>query len=86
MIKKIGKEAVFLLGGISILADMVEGCYKAEVTSFANENSLTDYLTNQDEITMQFGVGQVVAFQYSNFFNEDEEIVVPDGKIQFPCF
>ena len=35
---------------------------------------------------MTFGVGKYVAFQYSNFFGENEVIEVPEGKIRFPCF
>ena len=34
---------------------------------------------------MIFGVGQLFAYQYSNLIEEDQEIVVPEGKIQFPC-
>ncbi len=35
---------------------------------------------------MIFGVGEILAYQYSNIFKEDEEFTVPAGKIQFPCF
>ena len=35
---------------------------------------------------MKFGVGRLVAYQYSNFFMKEEVIKVPEGKISFPCF
>ena len=35
---------------------------------------------------MRFGVGEIVAYQYSNFFSENEVIEVPMGKMKFPCF
>ena len=66
--------------------DITNGCWQVEVSKFSNKNKITDFLTNRDEITMRFGVGQLVAYQYSNFFREDEEIEVPEGKILFPCF
>ena len=56
------------------------------VSKFSNHNKITDYLTDHDEITMRFGVGELVAYQYSNFFHVNEEIDVPEGKISFPCF
>ena len=58
MINKIG----FALGSISLLADIAESCKNVEVLSFANDNMLTDYLTTEDEITMQFGVGELLRF------------------------
>ena len=61
------------------------GCLQASVTSIENQDRITDYLTKEDEITMIFGVGQLFAYQYSNLIEEDQEIVFPEGKIQFPC-
>jgi len=58
MINKIG----FALGSISLLVDIAESCKNVEVISFANDNMLTDYLTTEDEITMQFGVGELLRF------------------------
>ena len=56
-------------------------CWYVKVKSFSNKNKVTDYITTQDEITMRFGVGQKVAYQYSNFFEKDQVIEVPEGKI-----
>ena len=70
----------------SYIAERVEGCWQTEVVAFKNYNTITDYLTTFDEITMRFGVDASVAYQYSNFFSVDETIEVPDGKISFPCF
>ena len=55
-----------------------------EVISVANEDSLSDLV--KDEVTMIFGVGQLFAYKYSNFFVKNEVVEVPTGVIQFPCF
>ena len=34
---------------------------------------------------MRFGVGSVVAYQYSDIYTVNKKIDVPNGKIQFPC-
>ena len=62
----------------SYLTEKMNACWQTTVTSFSNNNGeLTDYLTQKDEITMQFGVGKMndddvmetlVAYQYSNYF------------------
>ena len=96
MLSKIVGGTSLLLNSISLI-DMATGCKNVEMMSIANQNSLTDYLSDHDEITLQFGVGELIRFQYSNFFEEDEIIEVPKAaatpeqpdpiaKIQFPCF
>ena len=57
-----------------------------EVSQFSNKNKITDYLTSADEVTLRFGVGKLIAYQYSDFFELDQVIEVPAGKISFPCF
>ena len=69
-----------------LLTDIVKSCWEVEVVSFGNDDKLSDYFTEEDEVTLTFGVGKYVAFQYSNFFKENEIIEVPEGKIRFPCF
>ena len=97
MLSKIAGGTALLLGSMSLITDMAKGCWNIEMTSFANKDKLTDFLTDADEITLQFGVGELVRFQYSNFFEENEIIDVPKSeatpnnpeprsKIQFPCF
>ena len=80
MIKKL-----LFLTTCSFVANIVNGCKQVTVSKFANQDKITDYLTETDEVTMRFGVGKVVAFQYSNFFIVDESIDVPANKITFPC-
>ena len=59
---KFGKVTALTIGGISLLADIATACYKVEVTSFGNAERLTDFLTSEDEITMQFGVGEILRY------------------------
>ena len=70
----------------SFIAEHAQSCRQVEVTQFSNLNKITDYLTSRDEVTMRFGVGQLIAYQYSDFFSADQTIEVPAGKISFPCF
>ena len=79
-------KAVVIIGGIAALSHMAVGCRQVKLTEIRNKDRITDYLTAEDEMTMVFGLGKIFAYQYSNFFKEDEVIKVPDGKIQFPCF
>ena len=61
-------------GSLILLGSFIEiasCCLYAKVKSFSNKNKVTDYITSQDEITMRFGVGQLVAYQYSNFYEVD---------------
>ena len=37
-------------------------------------------------MTFNFGVGEILAYQYSDVFEEDQIVDVEPGKIQFPCF
>ena len=80
------QSAISVFIGFIFLADIVKSCWEVQVVSFANDDKLSDYFTDQDEVTLTFGVGRYVAFQYSNFFTENEVIAVPEGKIRFPCF
>ena len=75
-----------LLALSGFLTDIVKGCKQVTVKEFKNWKKTTDYVTENDEITMRFGVGKVVAYQYSNLFSAEEEIDVGDGEISFPCF
>ena len=80
------KFGIFVLCALLLFADVVKSCWEVQVISFGNTDRLSDYLTDKDEITMTFGVGKYVAFQYSNFFSENQVHEVPDEKIRFPCF
>ena len=62
MLSKIAGGTALLLGGISLIVDTAKGCWNVEMTSFANKEKLTDFLTDGDEITIQFGVGEIVRF------------------------
>ena len=37
-------------------------------------------------MTFVFGVGEILAYQYSDVFEEDQIVGVEAGKMQFPCF
>lgn len=66
--------------------DITLACMQIEVTKFSNVNKITDFLTEQDEIALRFGINKIVAYQYLNFFNANQVIEVPKGKATFPCF
>ena len=52
-------SALIALGSFIQIANC---CWQAEVVSFSNRNKVTDFLTEEDEITLRFGVGQVIAY------------------------
>ena len=70
----------------SFMCETVNACRQVDVIKFSNANLITDYLSHHDEVTMRFGVGELLAYQYSNIFHKNEDIFVPEGKISFPCF
>ena len=73
----------FVLGSFASMG--AYACQTATVKSFENRRKINDYVTTQDEITMRFGVGSVVAYQYSDIYTVNKKIDVPEGKIAFPC-
>jgi len=81
----IKKFCALALGGF--FTEIVDGCKQVTLTKFKNEEKITDYVTDKDEITVRFGVGDgLVAYQYSNMFEVNEEITVGKDEISFPCF
>ena len=50
-------KRLYILAMGSFLADKANGCKQVSVTKFANKNKITDLISEQDEVTMRFGVG-----------------------------
>ena len=47
---------------IKLLVSAVTACTQLNLLNIYNQGSITDYLTNQDEIQIKFGVGDYFVF------------------------
>jgi hypothetical protein len=52
-----------------------------------NGGRITDLLTNEDEVSIYFGVGALFQFQANEVaFKKNTEYKLPSGALTFPCF
>jgi len=52
----------------AMLVGLTTACWQVEVQQIANNGTITDYQSDEDEIFMWFGVGSFVFYEYQNNF------------------
>lgn len=65
----------------------VQACLQVDLLSMSNSNGqITDYLTEDDEIGVWIGVGELFMYLYQNLFLPNQVDPFPSQAVSFPCF
>ena len=71
-----------------MLALFVSGqaCLQTELVKISNTGQITDYMTNEDEIELIFGVSDIFFYKFDQNFIKNMYFDFEPGQITFPCF
>lgn len=80
------KISALSLGWASFMLSVAEACVQVTLNSIRNTGVITDYETNEDELSVWMGVGSDILYTWKSTMTANQERKFAPGLVTIPCF